>query len=129
MQEEGSTVSLKTRAGAVQDQDGFHPRVSRGIAGREYPLDIGSTYFPFVDRHVVGIIETCLWDAGGELRSNSKIKSLENSFPVLKLLKDTLCIYGVLSTREANFTLMQHFIPALVPERALSLQKHRTKVA
>ena len=37
--------------------------------------------------------------------------------------------YGLPSTRIANFTRVQHFISAPAPERALSLRKHRKKVA
>jgi type I restriction enzyme R subunit len=43
---------------AVQDRDTHDPRVSRGIAVREFPLDTGSAdYLLFVDRQVAGVIE------------------------------------------------------------------------
>jgi hypothetical protein len=48
---------------------------------------------------------------------------------VLKLLKNgKFWVCGVSSTRNADITWVQHFIPSSVLERALSFIKHRTKV-
>lgn len=106
---------------AVQELDSFDPPVSNGIAIRELSIDTGSiARLSFMDRQIVVVIETRLWDAASELRSNSKLKSSEYHVPVRKLLKDVkLLVSGVTSTRDANLTLKQ----------ALSFRKPRTKVA
>lgn len=49
---------LEDAGWAVQDQENFDPRVSKGIARREFSLETGSAdYLLFVDRVVVGAIE------------------------------------------------------------------------
>jgi type I restriction enzyme R subunit len=49
---------LEAAGWAVQDRQDFDPRVSRGIAVREHPLETGSAdYLLFVDRAVVGVLE------------------------------------------------------------------------
>jgi hypothetical protein len=106
---------------AVQEPNSFDTPVSNGIAIRDLSIDTGSiARLSFMDRQAVGVIETRLWDAASELRSNSKLKSSEYYVPVRKLLKDVkLLVSGVTSTRDANLTLKQ----------AHSFRKPRTRVA
>jgi len=50
---------LEDAGWAVQYREDFNPGASRGIAVREYPLETGSAdYLLFVDRRVVGVIES-----------------------------------------------------------------------